>query len=65
MKVARAQAAILHNLTRRGLELKDFGRSIGQCQKTGYNKFKNPRMLTVEDLLLMKVNEIELKEIVS
>jgi hypothetical protein len=60
-----AQAAILHNLKRRGMELKDFGKSIGQSTRTGYNKYNDPKRLTVEDLCLMKATATEIMEIVG
>lgn len=58
-----AQAAILHNLKRRGFELKDFGQSIGMSKKSGYTKFNDPKRLTVEDLCLMKASKTEILEI--
>lgn len=65
MQVEQAKAGIMHNLIRRGLELKDFGKSIGQSQKTGYNKFHDPKRLTVEDLNLMHVSLTEAMEILG
>ena len=65
MQVDHARAAILHNLQRRGFELKDFGQSIGMSQKSGYIKFHNPERITVEDLRLMKASVTEVLEIVG
>ena len=65
MQVEKAQSAILHNLKRRGMELKDFGKSIGQSTRTGYNKYHDPRKITVEDLNLMHVSLTEAMEILG
>ena len=65
MQIEKAQSAILHNLKRRGMELKDFGKSIGQSTRTGYNKYNNPRKITVEDLNLMHVTATEALEILG
>jgi hypothetical protein len=45
------------------LKLKDYGKSIGGCEKTGYSRYKNPKTLTVQEINLMHMNFTELKEL--